>query len=103
MLISSHLRKQYYAFTKFHLVLWASLVDQMVKNLPVMRERAPYAALNNLYTCKLLNGLPWYLSGKDSACTEENQGSVPGWGRSSVGGHGNSLQHSCLGNPMDFL
>ena len=27
--------------------------------------------------------------------------SIPGSGRSPGGGHGNSLQHSCLGNPMD--
>ena len=28
-------------------------------------------------------------------------GSIPGLGRSSEGGHGNPLQHSCLENPMD--
>ena len=28
-------------------------------------------------------------------------GSIPGWGRSSGGGHGNPLQYSCLENPMD--
>ena len=28
-------------------------------------------------------------------------GSVPGLGRSPGGGHGNPLQFSCLGNPMD--
>ena len=28
-------------------------------------------------------------------------GSVPGWGRSPGGGHGNLLQYSCLENPMD--
>ena len=27
--------------------------------------------------------------------------SIPGSGRSPGGGHGNSLQHSCLENPMD--
>ena len=27
-----------------------------------------------------------------------NLGSVPGWGRSLGGGHGNSLQYSCLEN-----
>ena len=27
--------------------------------------------------------------------------SIPGSGRSSAGGNGNPLQHSCLGNPMD--
>ena len=26
---------------------------------------------------------------------------VPGMGRSPVGGHGNSLQYSCLENPME--
>ena len=28
-------------------------------------------------------------------------GSIPGWGRSHGGGHGSSLQYSCLENPMD--
>ena len=28
-------------------------------------------------------------------------GSIPGLGRSTGGGHGNSLQCSCLENPMD--
>ena len=27
--------------------------------------------------------------------------SIPGWGRSLGGGHGNPLQFSCLENPMD--
>ena len=27
--------------------------------------------------------------------------SIPGWGRFPGGGNGNSLQYSCLGNPMD--
>ena len=33
--------------------------------------------------------------------TQETQGSIPGWGRSPGGGHGNLLQYSCLENPMD--
>ena len=28
-------------------------------------------------------------------------GSIPGSGRSPGGGHGDPLQYSCLGNPMD--
>ena len=28
-------------------------------------------------------------------------GSIPGWGRSPGGGHGNPLQYSCLEHPMD--
>ena len=31
----------------------------------------------------------------------EDMGSIPGWGRSHGGGHGNPLQYSCLENPMD--
>ena len=30
-----------------------------------------------------------------------NVGSIPGSGGSPGGGHGNPLQYSCLGNPMD--
>ena len=30
-----------------------------------------------------------------------DMGSIPGSGRSPGGGHGNSLQYSCLENPMD--
>ena len=32
---------------------------------------------------------------------EMKEGSIPGWGRSSGGDHGNPLQYSCLENPMD--
>ena len=48
-------------------------------------------------------GLPWWLSGKESACNAGatgDQGSIPGSGRSSRGRHGNPLQYSCLENPM---
>ena len=43
-------------------------------------------------------GLPWCLSGVESAC---NAGSIPGLGRSPGGGHGSPLQYSCLENPVD--
>ena len=49
--------------------------------------------------CKL--GVPWCLSGKESTCQAGNAGSIPGSGRSPQEGHGNPLQYSCLGNPMD--
>ena len=48
-----------------------------------------------------LCGLPWWLSGKESACNAGDLGSVPGLGRSPGGGHGNPLQYSCLENSMD--
>ena len=38
---------------------------------------------------------------KESARNAEDPGSIPGLGRSPGEGNGNSLQYSCLGNPMD--
>ena len=35
---------------------------------------------------------------KESAFNEGDLGSIPGLGRSPGGGHGNSLQYSCLEN-----
>ena len=49
-------------------------------------------------------GLPWWLTGKESACSigdSGNTGSVPGMGRSPGEGNDNPLQYSCLGNLMD--
>ena len=45
--------------------------------------------------------LPWWCSGKESAINTGEVDSVPGLGRSPEGGNGNSLQYSCLGNPMN--
>jgi len=57
--------------------------------------------LSILYRSSICMGLPWQLSGKESACSVEDPGSIPGLGRSPGGGHGNPLQHSCLENSMD--
>ena len=35
-----------------------------------------------------------------NAGNTRDEGSIPGSGRSPGGGHGNSLQYSCLENPM---
>ena len=51
-----------------------------------------------------INGLPRWLSSKESACNTEDSGDmvlILGSGRSPRGGHGNSLQCSCLENPTD--
>ena len=37
-------------------------------------------------------GLPQWLSSKESACNEEDAGSIPGSGRSTGEGNGNPLQ-----------
>ena len=46
-------------------------------------------------------GFPGGSDGKESACNEGDLGKIPGLGRSPGGGHGYSLQYSCLENPVD--
>jgi len=46
-------------------------------------------------------GLPWRLSGKESACNVGDASLIPGLGRPPGEGNGTPLQYSCLGNPMD--
>ena len=46
-------------------------------------------------------GFPWGSDDKESAYNVRYLGLIPGLGRSPGGGHGNSLQCSCLQNPMD--
>ena len=50
-------------------------------------------------TVLLTMGLSWWLSSKDLPATAGDSSSIPGWGRSPGGGHGNPLQYSCLGIP----
>ena len=42
----------------------------------------------------------WF-SSKESVCSAEDLGSIPGSERSPGEGHGNPLQYSCLENPTD--
>ena len=56
------------------------------------------------YTHTPTYGLPWWLSGKESACDAEDArdlGLIPGSGRSPGGWHSNPLQCSRLENPVD--
>ena len=46
-------------------------------------------------------GLPRWLSGKESASHTGDSSSIPGLRRSPGEGNGNPLQYFCLGNPMD--
>ena len=55
------------------------------------------------FACIYFYGFPTGLVGKESAFSAGdtgNTGSIPGLRKSSVGGNGNSLQYSCLKNPM---
>ena len=48
-----------------------------------------------------IQGLPRWLSNKESSSSAGDRDSVPGLGRSPRGGHGKPLQYSCLEHPMD--
>ena len=48
-----------------------------------------------------LEGLPWWLSGKKSACQFRRCEFDPGSERSPGGGNGSPLSYSCPENPMD--
>ena len=64
--------KSWKSLVSFFLIFyWAPPVARVVKNLP------------------------------DNAGDLSDAGSIPGWGGSPGGGHGNPLQYSCLENPMD--
>ena len=49
----------------------------------------------------MLEGLPRWLSGKESSYNAGDTGSIPRLGRSPGEGNGNPLQYSCLENPID--
>ena len=56
------------------------------------------------YIHTYINGLPLWLSGKESTwqCRRPGEaGLIPGSGRSPGGGYGNPFQYSCQENPMD--
>ena len=53
-----------------------------------------------MFSC-LQQGLPRWLSGKESVCQADVAGSIPGSGGSPGKGIGTPIQYSCLGNPMD--
>ena len=51
----------------------------------------------------ILDGLPRWLSGKESLCSAGDVGSVPGLGRYPGEGKGYPLQYSGLENSMDCI
>ena len=55
-----------------------------------------------LKLCKYLYmGFPGDSMVKNLPAIAGDMGSIPGWGRSSGEGNGNTLQYPCLENPMD--
>ena len=60
-------------------------------SIPGRRHRLP---------TPVFTGFPGSSQGKGSARNAGDLGSIPGLRRSPGGGHGRSLQYSCLGNPQ---
>ena len=56
-------------------------------------------SIKNYIQITINTGFPGGSSGKESACSVGDLGSVPRLGRSPGGGHGNPLQYSYLENP----
>ena len=85
----------------------ASLVAQLVKNLPAMQETLVQFLDQEDWlekeqaTLPVFLGFPGGSDGKESACNAGDLGSTPGLGRSPGEGNGNPLQYSCLETSMN--
>ena len=81
---------------------WAqsAAILELISRCPQVGQSAtsPEGVCTALLT---LGALPWWFSGKESACKAGGTSSIPGSGRSPGEGNGNPLQYSCLENPMD--
>ena len=88
-------------------VKWASLVAQLIKNLPAMQE-TPVRFLGqedplqrDRLPTQVFLGFPGGSADKESTCNAGDLGSVPQFGRSPGEGNGYPLQYSGLENSMD--
>ena len=87
-------------------VCGASLIAQLVKNPPAMRETPVWflgrKRRDRLPTPVFL-GFPCGSVGEESTCNEGDLGSIPGLERSPGEEKGYPLQYSGLENPMDCI
>ena len=90
------------------LALRASLIAQLVKNLPAMQETQVWFLgredpwRRDRLSTPIYLGFPGGSAGKESACNAADLGSIPGLGRSPGEGKGYPLQYSGLENSMDY-
>ena len=89
--------------------VWASLIVQLVKNLPAMQETQFNSWVWNIrwrrdrLPTSVFLGFPCSSAGKESACNAGDLGLIPGLGRSPGEGNGYPLQYSGLENSMDCI
>ena len=87
----------------------ASLIAQLVKNLPAMQETQFNSWVGKIHWRRdrlpipVFWGFPCGSAGKESACNAGDVGSIPGLGRSPGEGKGYPLQYSGLENSMDCI
>ena len=77
------------------------LVECLASMLIEQGEGINWPNLNIIMSPGYKEGFPCGSDGKESTCDAEDQGSIPGSGRSSGGGNGNPLQYSYLENSLD--
>ena len=87
---------------------WASLIAQLVKNVPAIQETWFDSWVGNIHWRDRLRtpvflGFPGGSAGKESACNVGHQASIPGLGRAPGEGKGYPLQYSSLENSMDCI
>ena len=88
------------------LYTWASLIAQLGKNPPAMKETPVWflgwedsLEKRDWLPTPVFLGFPSGLDGKECARNVGDQGSIPRLERSPGGGNGNPLEYSCLENP----
>ena len=88
---------------------WASLVAQLVKNLPAMWETwfdlwvGKISYRREQLPTPVFVGFPGGSAGKESTCNAGDPGSIPGLQRFPGEGNGYPLQYSGLENSMDSV
>ena len=87
----------------------ASLIAQLVKNLPAMQETLVQLLVGEIHwrrdrlPTSVFLGFPCGSAGKESACNAGDLGLIPGLGRSAGEENGYPLQYSGLENSMDCI
>ena len=75
---------------------WVIVSTMVLREQPDLTRSFSNSA-RNLSWCSTM-GFPESSAGKEFICNVGDLGLIPGLGRSPGGGHGNSLQYSCLEN-----
>ena len=78
---------------------WTLELSQMTDIPRTLQEHLPLVTIMNFYLPLVI--APGGSVIKNPPANVGEVSSIPGWGRFPGKGNGNSLQYSCLGNPMD--